>query len=167
MKMTINSKISAKNLKPKSVVKMLALSLAIIFAVGCDNTEEKTAGNSNASNKVVAEEKKKDDFVERLNSVRTGNFDFILAFRRPDGEVLSGDDKKFLKANSPNDTNQWVLTADGKTAIAGSNYKFLPPQLDILKKRFVIQDYSPKTIDGNGNQNLTNQNLNGAVIGSK
>ena len=149
----MNSKFTAKNLRLKNGAKILALSLAILGAFGtfgCGNATEKNVGQTAPAN--TAEEKKTDDFEESLNSVRTGNFDFVLAFRRADGEVLSADDKKFLKVNSPNDTNQWVLTADGKTAIAGSNYKFLPPHLDALKKRFVVEDYSPKISD-NSNRN--------------
>ena len=118
---------------------------------GCGRAEENSVNNTAPT--PAAAERKTDDFQESLDSVRTGNFDFVYAFRRADGEILTGDDKKFLKENAPRDTNQWVLTSDGKTAIAGSNYKFMPENLNALKKRFVVEDYSPKIDDNNGGQN--------------
>lgn len=83
-----------------------------------------------------------DDFTERLQSVQTGNFDFVYAFRRKDSDVFTSEDKKYLKDNSPIDTNQWVLTGDKKAVIAGSNYLFTPENLEALKKRFKVEDYS-------------------------
>lgn len=136
------------------MVKTMVLSFAIFLALsgfGCSRVEENAVNNASPTSAV--EEKKTDDFQESLNSVRTGNFDFVFAFRRSDGASLTGEDKKFLKDNSPRDTNQWVLTNDGKTAIAGSNYKFLPEHLNALKKRFIVEDYSTKIADENGNQN--------------
>lgn len=130
------------------------LSFAIFLAISgfaCREVEEKAVNN--ASPTPLAAEDKTDDFQKRLASLQTGNFDFVYAFRRADGEILSSEDKKYLKDNSPLDTNQWVLTADGKTAIAGSNYKFMPENLSALKKRFNVEDHSPKTAADSGNQN--------------
>lgn len=98
-----------------------------------------------------------DDFTERLQSVQTGNFDFVYAFRRKDGDIFTSEDKKYLKDNAPFDTNQWVLTSDKKAVIAGSNYVFTPENLDALKKRFKIEDYSPKNEEPKKQQN-TNVN---------
>lgn len=157
MKIMTNNKTCTKILKSENVTRTMILVLAIFSALsgfGCGRAEENSVNNA-SSNSTVAE-KKIDDFETSLNSVRTGNFDFVLAFCRLDGEVLSSDDKKFLKDNSPRDTNQWVLTADGKRAIAGSNYKFMPENLNVLKKRFSIEDYSARIADENSNQNSDN-----------
>lgn len=96
-----------------------------------------------------------DDFEDRLKSVQTGNFQFVYAFRRKDGGVFIGEDKRYLKENSPRDTNQWVLTSDEKVAIAGSNYIFTPENLENLKKRFEVKDYS-SIINNNQNTNSAN-----------
>jgi hypothetical protein len=85
-----------------------------------------------------------DDFQDRLKSVQTGNFDFVYVFRRKDDRVFDSEDKKFLRENLPPDTNQKQLTADDKALIIGSNYVFPPENLDALKKRFKMEDYSPK-----------------------
>ena len=137
--------------------KLLALSLfsfLALLAFGCQpnqtilNDKQPTpAPVENTPEQIV------DDFTERLKSVETGNFEFIYAFKRKDGDIFTSDDKKFLKDNAPFDTNQWVLTSDKKAVIAGSNYPFLPQNLDALKKRFKIEDYSPKPDEPNEEQN--------------
>lgn len=85
-----------------------------------------------------------DDFQERLKSVQTGGFEFVYALRRKDGEVFTSEDKQYLRENLPPDTNQKQLTSDNKALIIGSNYIFPLVNLDALKKRFKIEDYSPK-----------------------
>ena len=74
--------------------------------------------------------------------MQKGAFSFVYVFRRKDGAALDPDDRKYLRANSPIETNQWVLTDDGKAAIAGSNYQFPLESLDALKKRFNVEDLS-------------------------
>lgn len=142
------AKMNCKNPTRFAILVLLVFSITNSFA--CRNVEENTANTASPS---PTAEKKTDDFEGSLASVRTGNFDFVFAFRRPDGDVFSSDDKKFLKANAPSDTNQWVLTGDGKCVIAGSNYKFMPEHLAALKKRFAVEDYSPKSVDADSNQN--------------
>ena len=97
-----------------------------------------------------------DDFLEGLASVQTGNFEYVFAFRRKDGSIFTGEDKRYLKENSPYDTNQWVLTADEKAVIAGSNYVFTEKNLDALKKRFKIEEYSPEKEPGKENEKNSN-----------
>lgn len=96
-----------------------------------------------------------DDYEDRLKSVQLMGFQFVYAFRKKDGSVLVGEDKRYLKENSPRDTNQWVLTTDEKAAIAGTNYIFTPENLENLKKRFEVKDYS-SIIKNNENTNSTN-----------
>lgn len=124
------------------------LILIALLAAGCGGAAETPAPNAPApsassNGSAVSTEKTVDDFEKRLDGVRTANFSFILVFRRPDGAPLPGEDKRFLKENSPSDVNQWVLTADGKTVIAGTNYKFPPESLEKLKTRFTVEDLSP------------------------
>ncbi len=119
------------------------------FSFACQTAVEAPAPNSQAATTAqAAAEKNLDDFDERLSSVQTANFDYTFVFRRGDGGVFTGEDKRFLKDNAPRDTNQWILTADGKTVIAGSNYKFTPENLEILSKRFKVENLS-KMIDAN------------------
>ena len=99
-----------------------------------------------------------DDFQDRLKSVQTGGFDFIYALRRKDNGVFDSDDKRFLRENTPQ-ANQLQLTSDGKAVIVGTNYLIPPENLDALKKRFKMEDYSPKEESSNSNKEQ-NSNVN-------
>jgi len=83
-------------------------------------------------------------FERDLQTMRTANFDFIYVFRRKDGGAFDAEDRKHLRANAPRETNRFISTDEGRAFIAGSSYKFMPENLEILEKRFNIEDYSAK-----------------------
>ncbi len=134
--------------------RLLIFILLLLVSLGCQpnqtilNDRQPTPAPVENTPEIII-----DDLEERLKSVQTGNFEFIYVFRKKDGEIFSGDDKKYLKDNAPFDTNQWVLTSDKKGVIAGSNYTFIPENLEALKKRFRIEDYSPKPFEQKIEQN--------------
>jgi hypothetical protein len=138
-----------------AVVLSFAMFLSLIN-LSCGGGEETTVETTKAT---PTPKKKVDDAQDNLSSVQRAGFAFIYVFRRADGEVLTGDDKKYLKENSPAETNQWRLTGDGKTVVAGSNYKFMPEHLDALRTRFVVEDYS-KPADENVNKSATGESNN-------
>lgn len=108
-----------------------------------------------------------DDYEDRLKSVQLMGFQFIYSFKKKDGSVFAGEDKRYLKENSPRDTNQWVLTTDEKAVIAGTNYVFTPENLDNLRKRFEVKEFSNPADNGNNNVNVnsnTNSNTNTANV---
>lgn len=138
-------------MKTRNLIVFVLLSL--IFCSACQPSQrilEDSKKNEPAPpNENVAVNQTRDDFEDRLKSVQTGNFQFIYTFRRTDGGSFVAEDKRYLKENSPRDTNQWVLTSDEKAAIAGSNYAFTPENLENLKKRFEVTDFS-SNIKGSG-----------------
>lgn len=95
-----------------------------------------------------------EEVADKLEYVQKGAFDFVYVFRRKDGAALDAEDRKYLRAVSPIETNQWVVTDDLKAAIAGSNYQFPAESLDALKKRFNVEDLSkPKETKPEENSN--------------
>lgn len=125
---------------------LISLLIFLLIALGCQPSQRILEDRQPTATPIVDETPQVpvDDFAERLKSVQTGGFDFVYAFRRKDGEVLTSEDKKYLRENLPPDTNQKQLTSDEKAVIIGSNYIFPLENLDALKKRFKIEDYSPK-----------------------
>lgn len=87
-------------------------------------------------------EKEISSFERDLETMRTANFPYIYAFRRKDGAAFDAEDKKFLRANTPPETNRFVSTEEGKAFVAGSSYKFTAQHLENLAKRFSVEDYS-------------------------
>lgn len=141
--------------------KLFVINLLVFFALfafGCQPNQ--TILNDRQPTPSLVEntpEKIFDDFEDRLKSVQTGNFEFIYVVRRKDSDVFSSEDKKYLRETLPPDTNQKQLTSDEKALIVGSNYVFPSENLDALKKRFKIEDHSPKNDEPKTEQN-TNVN---------
>ena len=86
-------------------------------------------------------EDKQASFQNELEKMKTANLQYILVFRRKDGGTIDGEDKKFLRANLPFN-NRVVLADEDKAVVVGSNYKFPPENLDALRLRFNVEDYS-------------------------
>ncbi len=128
--------------KTKNITKILTFLAAILigFGIACENSASKTNGNSAQG----TPEKKISEFERDLETMRTANFDYVLVFRRGDGGAIDGEDKTFLKANLPKEINRIILSDEDKAVIAGSHFKFPPENLDVLRKRFKIEDYSTK-----------------------
>lgn len=105
----------------------------------------------------------KTSFEDDLKEMRDANFDFILVFRRKDGGEFDKDDRKYLRENTPLETNRWRSSDDGKAFIAGSGFGFTPEQLATLRSRFQVTDYSKPEAKAaaaaNSNTN-TKQNTN-------
>ena len=83
------------------------------------------------------------NFEERLQYVRNGQYTYIWVFSRKDGKPLEPADSIFLRANAPQVVD-WVTTDDMKKAIAGTNFNLEEGNLELLKKRYVTEDYSNK-----------------------
>ncbi len=96
----------------------------------------------------IAPENNISAFETDLQTMKTANFTYIFAFRRKDGGAFDGEDKKYLRANAPAETNRFVLTDNGKAFIAGSKFKFPPQNLDVLRTRFNIEDFSAVKEEG-------------------
>lgn len=80
-------------------------------------------------------------FEKDLQFIRNGQFSYVLVFSRKDGKPLDGEDSKFLRTNAPQVVD-WVTTDEGKKVIAGTNFNLEEGNLENLKKRFVVEDYT-------------------------
>lgn len=101
---------------------------------------------------------------EDLREMETAGFDYIFVFRRKDGGVLDKDDQKYLRDNTPLETNRWRKSADGKAFIAGSGFAFTGEQMEALRNRFIVEDRSKPEVKeaannaANANKGKTNSN---------
>lgn len=80
-------------------------------------------------------------FEKDLQYVRNGQFTYIWIFSRKDGKKLEQNDSIFLRTNAPQVVD-WVITDEGRKVIAGTNFNLEEGNLEVLKKRFVAEDYS-------------------------
>lgn len=137
--------------------KSSALLTFVLFWSGCSaNSTILNSGSKEPASKVA---RPVDVFESDLETMRTANFDFIFVLRRKDGGKLDAEDKKFIRANSPEVVNRIILSDNDKALIAGSNYPFPPEKIKPLQERFDFQDFSkpasevaPKNVNANTNR---------------
>ena len=82
-------------------------------------------------------------FDADLQYVKNGQYTYIWVFSRKDGKPFEPADSIFLRANAPQVVD-WVTTDEGKKVIAGTNFNLEEGNLELLKKRYVTEDYSNK-----------------------
>jgi hypothetical protein len=82
-------------------------------------------------------------FESDLQYIRNGGFTYVWVFSRKDGKPLDGQDSTFLRTNAPQVVD-WVITDEGRKVIGGTNFNLEEGNLEVLKKRFVTEDYTGK-----------------------
>lgn len=82
-------------------------------------------------------------FERDLQFIRNGQFAHVWVFSRKDGRPLDKEDAAYLRANAPQVVD-WVTTEEGKRVIAGTNFDLERRNMDVIRKRFVVQDYTGK-----------------------
>lgn len=142
--------------------KIITGSLTGFFlaaGLACQSSTEVSNNANNSSNSNAAVVEKKDDSEQRLKAVQTADYRYVFVFKRKDGGEFDKEDKTYLKENSPF-INRWDLSEDGRTVIAGTNFKFSSENMENLIKRFDVEDYSTIIDDANTNVNAANSNIN-------
>ena len=62
---------------------------------------------------------------------------------RKDGKPLEPGDNIFLKLNAPQVVD-WVVTDQRRKVFAGTNFNLEEGNLEVLKRRYNVEDYSGK-----------------------
>jgi phosphate-selective porin len=127
----------------RSILIVSALMLGpILLACSNSNTSSAPQGNNGAaSTEPSREQPPKTAFERDLQFIRNGQFTYVYVFARPDRKPIDKDDGAYLRANAPQVVD-WVTTDEGKRVIAGTNFNLAEGNLSLLKKRFVVEDYS-------------------------
>lgn len=113
-----------------------------IALTSCGGAKSGTANDSVATQSTPAPSPKT-GFEADLEFVRKGQYTYVWVFSRKDGQILDRDDSAYLRKNAPQVVD-WVTTEQGKKVIAGTNFDLAQGNLGLLKKRFVVEDYTGK-----------------------
>ena len=125
----------------KLVSLSLILTALLVANVSCSgNKNSTTDGNSAPPSSPTPP---KVGFEADLEYVRKGQYTYVWVFSRKDGKPLDKEDGDFLRTNAPQVVD-WVTTDGGKRVIAGTNFDLALGNLELLKKRFVVEDYTSK-----------------------
>jgi hypothetical protein len=151
-------------LSHRSPFSFLILGL-VLFAAGCQPNQTVLKDVAASPTPMETVEIKKTSVEQDLRDMQAANFDYIFVFRRKDGGTFDKDDRKYLRENTPPETNRFVLSDEGRAFIAGSGFGFRPEQMEALRDRFIVEDFSnPKVKEAanmaNTNSNKANTNSN-------
>jgi hypothetical protein len=131
-------------------LKTLALTAAALFCFACGPANDPGPQTGNETPAPTVEVKKK-TFEDDVAAVRYSEYTWMFILRRRDGKAIDGDDSKFIRANTPTETNQRLVSDEGRAVIMGTNFRFYPEQYDALSKRFEVQDISSVKYEKNEN----------------
>ena len=124
----------------------LWILIAVLLGQGCDdgnNTANQNAVTPSSSVSPGPTTSPFSTFQRDLQFVRNGQYAFIWVFARRDGKPIDKDDARFLRTNAPQVVD-WVSTDEGKRVIGGTNFDLEQGNLELLKKRFVVENYTGK-----------------------
>ena len=123
------------------IINLLGFLLAGILLTGCDRANQTGADSQSATSTPSASPKT--EFEEKLDWVRKGQYTYVWVFSRKDSKPIDKEDAAYLRENAPQVVD-WVLTDDGKKAIAGTNFDLAEGNLPLLQKRFNAEDYTAR-----------------------
>src|SRR5689334_696778 len=89
-----------------------SISILVLLGVGCQPNQT-ILKDAAPPTPMQTAETKKTSFEQDLRDMQTANFDYIFVFRRKDGGEFDKEDQKYLRQNTPPETNRWVRTDDG------------------------------------------------------
>jgi len=124
------------------ILIMLVAGVSLSSSCNKGNTNTASSSDSNAAPSSPAPSPKT-GFEADLDYVRKGQYTYIWVFSRKDGKPLDKDDAAYLRKNAPQVVD-WVTSDQGRKVIAGTNFDLARGNLELLKKRFVVDDYTGK-----------------------
>jgi hypothetical protein len=122
---------------------LLILFALLLTACGGSKTETSNESAASASPAASGESTPLAGFEKDLQFIRNGGFTYVWLISRKDGKPLEPGDNIFLKANAPQVVD-WVVTDGGKKVFAGTNFNLEEGNLELLKRRYNMEDYSGK-----------------------
>ncbi len=109
----------------------------------CSSGSQAPSANESAAAPSSPAPSPKTGFEADLDYVRKGQYTYIWVFSRKDGQPLDKDDAAYLRKSAPQVVD-WVTSDQGRKVIAGTNFDLARGNLELLKKRFVVEDYTGK-----------------------
>lgn len=122
----------------------LALAIVAFVLAGCNRNTNNgaSAPPESSATQTTSEPTPLSAFERDLQDVRNSQFTYVWVFSRKDGKPLDKADSDYLRTNAPQVVD-WV-SSDLKKAVGGTNFDLEQGNLNLLKKRFVVEDYSKK-----------------------
>jgi hypothetical protein len=125
------------------MTRLLFFFLFVVLLAGCAGTPPAATNTPTPESTATATTQASPltGFEKDLQYIRNGGYTYVWIFSRKDRKPLDKDDAAFLRTNAPQVVD-WVTTDEGKKVIGGTNFNLEQGNLELLKKRFVTEDYS-------------------------
>jgi hypothetical protein len=126
--------------------KILVLLLAVVSVLSACRKPGSTpsaSGDQPANQTPTAQASPLSEFETKLQYVKNGSFTYVWVFSRKDGKPFTKEDGDYLRTNAPQ-VVYWVGMDDKTKYIAGTNFDLEKGNMELLKKRFVVEDYSAR-----------------------
>jgi hypothetical protein len=124
--------------KQYSVVVLIAL--LAVGSVGCGNAAPETTSTVQPT-PATPQTSPLVGFEKHLQFIKDGQYTYIWVLSRKDGKPFDASDKDFLNKNAPQIVDR-VATDDKLKIIVGTNFDFEEGNMALLKKRYVMENYS-------------------------
>jgi hypothetical protein len=128
------------------ITPLISAVMISLLTIGCSKSSSPSSAsqtNEEPAASPTAHRSPLTGFQADLQYVRNGGYTYIWVFSRKDGKPLDRDDGAFLRKNAPQVVD-WVSTEQGKKVIGGTNFNLEEGNLELLRKRFLVEDYSAK-----------------------
>src|ERR1044071_686536 len=133
-------------MKVRGPISPVWLLIFVLLLGGCGGSAPENTGvntNTAAATPAGPAPSPLKGFEADLQYIKNGQYTYIWVFSRKDGKPLEPADSAFLRTNAPQVVD-WVTTDGGKKVIGGTNFNLEEGNMAALRKRFVVEDYSPK-----------------------
>ena len=117
--------------------------IPIVVMVSCGNSKPSSNGSAANAPQAPPAPSPKTGFEKDLDYVRKGQYTYVWVFSRKDGKPIDKDDAAYLRTTAPQVVD-WVSSDEGKKVIAGTNFDLEQGNMELLRKRFVVEDYTGK-----------------------
>jgi hypothetical protein len=126
----------------QSLFILILLVAGVLLSACSSKSDTGSAVNSTATQSAPAPTPKT-GFEADLDYVRKGQYTYVWVFSRKDDKPLDKNDAAYLRTNAPQVVD-WVTSDEGRKVIAGTNFDLAKGNLELLKKRFNVEDYTGK-----------------------
>jgi hypothetical protein len=136
-----------REINQKTFIVVWMIAAIVLMGIGCrksDSSSEPVAANEPAQSKPSVQASPLTQFEKNLQFVRGGGFTYIWLVARKDGKPLNKEDGDYLKKYAPQVVDWVRADDDGKKFFGGTNFDMEKGNLELLKKRFLFEDYSAK-----------------------
>ena len=117
---------------------VIVIAIAMTLVSGCKHRSGTGANDSTASSKPTPAT----EFERDLQVVRNMQHTYVWVLSRKDGQPFDKEDGDYLRKYVAG--VEWVGTDGGKRYIGSANFDLDAATWELLKKRFVVEDYSGK-----------------------